>query len=137
MAKKSTNPAVESTVAGNNPFAGMEGEQFGGQNNYLQMEVGTRVDGFKHVKIEKDVILEKGNRPVDLHIAIHPDTGLEIRMPAAAVFRINMEKADLKAGDEYSVARLSDAIKKSPPNKGKKMDVYALLVTKRASKKSK
>lgn len=130
--KKSTNP--NAPKVGANPFAGLDGEQFGGQSNYLQLKEGERLDGFVHVKIEKDVVLEKGNKPIDIPVATHPETDEDIRMPAAAIFRSNYEKANMKPGDVFSIARLTDAIKKSAPNRGKQMEVYALLVTKRKGK---
>lgn len=126
--KTSTNKNKKSAA---NPFGDVKGEQFGGQANYLQMNEGEVIHGFAFVKIEKNVELAKGNKPVDIAVAVHPETKEEMRMPAAAVFTKNIEAAKLKAGSVFSVARLKDSIKKSNPGKGKPMAVYSLLVTKR------
>lgn len=128
MAKKSTGTKV---IPAGNPFAGLSGEQFGGQSNYLQMKPGEMLAGFIHVKIEKDVKLTNTSDAIDIPVAIHPETKEEIRMPASKVFRINVEKAGIKAGDEYAVARLPDTTKKTGKGKGNRMDVYSILVTKR------
>lgn len=131
MAKKSTNPNQKLA----NPFGKEKGEQFGGKSNYLQMMPGEVVSGFVHIRIDPKVELDKANDPVDLHVALDPRTGEEIRMPASAVFRKNIDTAKLKAGDVYSVARLEDAIKKGGKGKNKPMAVYSILVTKRLKKK--
>lgn len=112
------------------------GEQFGGKAGYLQLQVGEVAGPLVHVKIEKGVKLTEESKPLDLHVAERD--GEEIRMPASAIFRRNAEEADLKAGDEYHVARLENAIKTTgskAQGKGKEMEVYAITVTKRAKKK--
>jgi hypothetical protein len=129
MSKKSTNPNVKKS---NNPFEGLKGEQFGGKSNYCQLEIGERLDGVIHAGIEKKVDLGSGNDPVNIPLGIIPGgDGQPIRMMAAAIFRNNIEKAKLKNGDIYSVARMPNAKKKSGKGKGKEMEVYAILVTKR------
>lgn len=133
MAKKSTGtntPATASKI-----FGDVQGEQFGGTSNYAKFEPGEVVHGFIHVDVEKDVELAKGNKPIDLHRAIDPRSGEKTRMPAPAIFNLNAKEANLKAGDEYSVARLPDTIKKNgskAQGQGKAMANYALMVTKRA-----
>ncbi len=129
MAKKLTGPKVS------NPFGDVKGEKFGGGNNYLQLQPGEVVHGFSHIRVEEKVDLGGGNDPVDLHVAIDPRTGEEIRMPAAAIFRTNAGKAKLNAGDVYSVAYTGKVPKKKGKGKGKDMDVWEILVTKRISKK--
>lgn len=132
MAKVSTNSTSQKV----NPFGDLKGEKFGGGSNYLQLQENEIVNGLVHVKVEKNVELDKSNAPVDLHVAIHPDSGEEIRMPASAVFRINAEKAGLKTGDVYSVARLADTLKKSGKGKNRPMQVYSILVTGRKKQKA-
>jgi len=129
MAKKSTGEKKVSL------FGDVKGEKFGGGNNYLKLEPGEVVHGFVHIRVEPKVDLGGGNDPVDLHVALDPRTGEEIRMPASAVFRKNAELAKLNAGDVYSVARGPDAVKKKGKGKGKEMSVFEILVTKRISKK--
>ena len=129
MAKKSTGEKKVSL------FGDVKGEKFGGGNNYLQLAEGEVVHGLTHIRIDPKVDLGGGNDPVDLHVALDPRTGEEIRMPASAVFRKNAETAKLNPGDVYSVARAKDAIKKKGKGKGKEMQVWEILVTKRISKK--
>lgn len=130
MAKKSTNP----TASKSNPFGDTKGEKFGGNNNRLILNVGEVVHDFIHIKIDKGVKLTDKSDPMDLHVALDPRDGQELRMPASAVFRKNIDAAKLETGDIYSVARTEDAIKKSGKGKGNKMEVYMLLVTKRIKK---
>lgn len=129
MAKKYTGPVKTEKVA--SIFGDVKGEQFGGKSNYLQMEVGEVVHGITHAGIDKKVDLGGGNDPVDIPLGILANTEDKIRMMASAVFRSNIIKAKLKDGDIYSVARLPTVKKKAGKGKGKEMDVYAILVTKR------
>lgn len=131
MAKKSTDNDQKKA----SPFGDIKGEKFGGGNNYLQLKPGEVVHGLIHIKVEDKVDLGGGNDPVDLHVALDPRTGEEIRMPAAAIFRKNAEKAKLNSGDVYSVAFTGIADKKKGKGKGKPMDVWEILVTKRNIKK--
>jgi len=128
--KKTTNPKANKGGI----FGDVQGEKFGGSANYLQMQENEVIHGMVHIRVDPKVELDKANDPVDLHVAMHPETGEEIRMPASAVFRINAEKAKLKAGDVYSIARLPSVKKKNGKGKGKPMDVYSILVTKRLAK---
>jgi hypothetical protein len=112
------------------PFGGLKGERFGGGSNRLIMEVGDVAGPLRHVKIDPNVKLTQDTEPVDIYIAANGD-GEELRMPAATVFRKNAELAELKPGDTYHVAREADAIKKAGKGKGRPMEVYTILVTKR------
>ncbi len=127
MAKKSTSKNAPIK----NPFGDIKGEKFGGGSNHLKIEPGEVIHGFVHIRIDPKVQLDKTSEPIDLHVAIDPRTKEEIRMPASAVFRKNIELAKLNAGDVYSVARDNDTPKKAGKGKGNMMSVYQLLVTKR------
>lgn len=118
-------------------FKNLQGEQFGGRANYLQMEVNQVIGPIVHVRIDKAVKLTDDTKPIDLHVGLV--NGEEMRLPAAAIFCRNAEEAKLHPGDEYYVARMPDAIKQTgskATGKGKPMEVYALKVTKRVKKKS-
>lgn len=124
MAKKSTSkkPAA-------NLFGDLKGEKFGGNNNRLIMEENSVVKGVTFAGMEKNVDLGQG--PIDLYTGKLEGTTDAIRLPAAAIFRKNMEKAALKPGSVIAIARLPDAIKQKGKGKGKPMEVYEVLVTKR------
>lgn len=115
-------------------FHKMEGEQFGGGKNFVDLEIGQVAGPFVHVKVEKGVRLSEDSEPIpNMYIARNPD-GLEVRMPASAVFRANADEAKLRAGDEYYIARDQDREKKKGKGKGRKMSVYLIKVTKRMKK---
>ena len=134
MAKVSTSikSKAQPTEIKSGLFKGLTGEQFGGKSNYLEMEVGQVIGPFIAVGVEKDVKLTSDGNPIDIARAIHPETGEDIRMPAAAIFKKNYDTSNIKPGDKYYVGRDGDAVKKNGKGKGKPMEVYSILVKERA-----
>lgn len=132
MSKTITIPGTEKMEIA--AFQKLQGEQFGGGKNYVELEVGAMAGPFKHVKTEK-VQLTKDSDPIEnMYVALSPETGEETRMPASAIFRRNADDAKLKKGDEYYIYRSEDAKKKAGKGRGREMSVYLVKVTKRAKK---
>lgn len=118
-------------------FGKLDGEQFGGGSSYLKMDPETVRGPFTHVRVDLDVKLSEDTKAINLHVA-EDESGVQLRMPASAVFRNNAEEAALKPGDVYYVARLPNAIKltgSKATGKGKEMEIYALKVVSRSKKK--
>jgi hypothetical protein len=113
-----------------NQFKSLDGEQFGGGKNHVELDAGQMAGPFVHVKIETGVKLTADSEPIDLYIATD-EHGDETRMPASAVFRRNADDAKLKTGDIYYIYRDSDAVKKKGKGKGRSMAVYLIKVTQR------
>jgi len=106
----------------------ISGEIYGGESNYLKLDVGQAGGPFAFVRIDKDVKLTEDSKPINIPVALTID-GKEIRMPASAIFRSNFEEAEANVDEVFFVMRLPDAIKKTgskAQGMGKPMEVYAI-----------
>jgi hypothetical protein len=112
-------------------FDDAEGEEFGGASEILHPDENEAVGPLTYLGFRANVNLGDGMPPVDIHEAKDKEGG-QWRLPIAANFRAQIEKAGLARGDTFAVLRLPNVTKKKGAGKGNAMEMYKLKVLSKA-----
>lgn len=155
--KKTKNASVPAALEGTEAAPGMlenanidndfnfetsqEGEIFGGSYARLELNHGNVSCPLiyrKDTEIplpDQDAEGNDTTKMQTVYVAETPKKEL-VSCPIASIFMKHFKEAKIKLGDEFRIKRYPDAIKKRGKGSGNKMQVYAVMVTKRAATES-
>lgn len=124
--------AARNYMANDAEWEAAQGEEFGGQADILQLEVGEIAGPLKYVG-QQEMTTDLGDTTV--HMATNAD-GETLRLPIQATFQRAIDQAGMARGDVFYVKRFDDQIKKKGKGAGNPMAIYGVKVKERAPRQA-
>jgi hypothetical protein len=122
--------AARTYVGDPNDWDRMDGMEYGGQSEIMELEVGEVTQNLTYLGFQPMTM--EGGKMVTVHIA-KDEQNSSFRLPIAASFLRSADQAGLQKGDVFIVKRFEDTQKKRGIGKGQDMKIFALKITKRTN----